>query len=644
VSRRRRTDLLVLLGYAAVSFAYFGWRLLPHPGRLIAGFGGDAEISIWSFAWWPHALGTFTNPFVSHAIYAPTGVNLTWSASVPGLALVFSPLTVLAGPVASYNIAAVLAPALSAWTAYLLCRHLTGSLWASLVGGYLFGFSAAILRQQLYGHLNLTAIFLVPLVALVVVRFVQGGLDGRGLARRLGVLLAAQLWLSTEFALTLTVMLALALALAAALVPASRARLRASLLPIVVGYGLGALFAAPLVVYILLGIHGSSFADLTNAGADLAGFVVPTKAIGLGGSWFGGIHVGASGASAYLGLPTLAIVGWLVVVRRRDPWVRFLAAMLAVSVLIALGTALYVGGHRVVALPWAVAAHVPLLYDALPFRFVAFAALAAGVMVAVWTATTRGLLYARPYLLPSLAVLALVPAVWRTTYPTFEPVDPHRPAFFADGLYRSCIPRGETVALFPFGGHSLLLQAESGFWFRLAANGLTPQPKHAPPRTAFDADPIVYELTWADTGRPTMSRLLEFAAVQHVDRVVSTGGYPSPAQLRSFGPTQRLGGATIAPACGRPSLATRDLTPYLEKYRSELAGHRANVGYCHNTYFYELPEGLVPAGALAGATRARFVSGQGLTCAPVPKGYVRRGFASPDLGVPANTYPYYASR
>jgi hypothetical protein len=247
--------------------------------------------------------------------------------------------------------------------------------------------------------------------------------------------------------------------------------------------------------------------------------------------------------------------------------------------------------------------------------------------------------------LPSLAVLALVPAAWRTTYPSFEPLDPHRPAFFTHRLYESCVPRGETLALFPFGGTSLLLQAESGFWFRLAANGLLPQPRDAKPRTAFDADPIVHELTWAVTGRPTMSRLLEFAAVQHVDRVVSTGGgYPSAAQLRSFGPTERLGGVTIAPACGRPSLATRDLTPYVRKYRAELAGRRPVFGYCRGADYYALPEGLTPAGPIAGATPARFVSGQGLTCAPVPEGYVRRGFASPGLGVPANRYPYYAPR
>ena len=57
----------------------------------------------------------------------------------------------------------------------------------------------------------MTAVFGLPLVALVVIRYVRGDLEARGLAWRLGVLLAIQLWLSTEFALTVTLMLAFGL-------------------------------------------------------------------------------------------------------------------------------------------------------------------------------------------------------------------------------------------------------------------------------------------------------------------------------------------------------------------------------------------------------------------------------------------------
>ena len=257
MSKSAKRNVLVLLGYGAVSFAYFGARLLPHPGRVLLGQGQDPQIFVWSFAWWPHALGHGTNPLVSHAIYATDGYNLAWTTSVPAIAVAFTPLTALFGPVVSFNVAAVLLPALAAWTAFLLCRELTASTWASLVGGYLFGFSSYVLGQQLQAHLHVTAVFLVPLVVLVLVRFLRGELDRRGLAWRLGALLGLQLWISTEVALTLTLALAAGLALGFWRMKATRARLRSALAPIAAGYGIALLVAAPLLVYALLGLAGA---------------------------------------------------------------------------------------------------------------------------------------------------------------------------------------------------------------------------------------------------------------------------------------------------------------------------------------------------------------------------------------------------
>lgn len=643
--RRRRADLVVLLGYAAISFGYYGWRVLPHPGRNLIGWGHDSEIYVWSFAWWPHAIGSWTNPFMTHVLYAPTGINTAWTLSVPGIAVAFSPITVLFGPVASYNVAALLLPAVSAWTAYLLCRYLTRSIWASIVGGYLFGFSTAMLRQQLYGHLPVTAVFLLPLIALVLVRYFKAELSGRGLAWRLGVLLALQLWVSVEFALTLTIVLALSLVLAFGLVRDARPRLRSSLVPIVAAYGLGAVFAAPLAIYTLAGFVPQGFIDLKTTGGDLLNFVVPTKVIAIGGSSFPSVTANfkPSGSSAYLGLPTLVIAAAFALRVRRSATARFLTAALVTCAVIALGTGLEINGRRILPLPWSAATHIPVVNNALPFRFTAYVSLAAAVIVALWTATTKGRIYARPYLLPVLAVAALVPSVWRTSYPSFSPSKPERLAFFTDGLYKTCIRHNDTVAAFPFGGagDSLLWQAEAGFSFRMAGDGL-----QAPDQAlnAFDAERVVYELNYlADVGRPTMDRLLAFAANHHVDRFLSvpSGGYPNRAQMRRFGPTQLIGGMLVAPACGQPSLTTRDLTSYVERDSHVKIGSAPNVGYCIGQNFNLLPQGLYPAGILRDAKPALVVAGVGLTCS-VPAGYKRHGFATPDMGVPANTYPFYS--
>ena len=157
----------------------------------------------------------------------PDGVNLAWTTSVPGLAVLFAPVTLLAGPVAAYNVAAVLMPALAAWTCFLLCRHLTRSTWSSLIGGYLFGFSSYMLGQQ-EGHLHMTSVFLIPLIALVLVCFVQGTIDRRQLTVRLGLLLAAQLTFSTEIFFTVTIAIATATVLAYLVAPQSRYELRSA--------------------------------------------------------------------------------------------------------------------------------------------------------------------------------------------------------------------------------------------------------------------------------------------------------------------------------------------------------------------------------------------------------------------------------
>ena len=138
---------MAFLVYLSTACAYLGLPPLLEGGSQYVGGDYNPQIFIWSFAWWPHAVGHGLNPFTTHAVWAPVGVHTMWSTTVPGLALAFTPLTVLVGPVLSYDVAAVLMPALTAWAAFLLCRYLTRSFWPSLAGGYLFGFSSYVLAE-----------------------------------------------------------------------------------------------------------------------------------------------------------------------------------------------------------------------------------------------------------------------------------------------------------------------------------------------------------------------------------------------------------------------------------------------------------------------------------------------------------------
>ena len=542
--------------YTLVSTLVFGWSLWPHPGRRILGLGDqfDPEIFVWSFAWWPHAVLHWTNPFVTHAIYQPVGASTLWTTTTPGLAVAFAPLTLLVGPVASFNLCALLLPALAAWTAFLLCRRLSGSTWASIVGGFIFGFSSYVVAHQFAGHLHTTAVFLLPLVALVVLRYLWDELGGWGLVLRLGPIMAFQLMISTEVALTLTLALALGLVLAFAVVPERRGRVVAAIPPVLAGYAFAALLAAPFVAYLLIHFESGRFVDTAFFDGDLLNIVVPTRLIALGGtslasftSYFPGND---NERDLYLGLPVLAMVGLHLVRRRRSSAARFLGAAILASWLLALGANLRIHGDRVVELPWRLVRDLPGLDNVITPRLAVYASLAAAVAVALWISSTRGWL---AVVLPLLALATLVPATWHVRFAAA----PQRPEFFASKLYKLCIPRDETLAIFPFGrwGDSMVWQAESGFWFKMAEGNLGRD--LYPPKFVF-TDPVVEKLQfqWAQGVRPTPAQLAGYVRRHHVDRVLSVeaDGYPTGVQMHRFGPLQGYGGVLIAPACGYDSL------------------------------------------------------------------------------------------
>jgi hypothetical protein len=552
VPRRTLPSFVVLAAYSAVSFLYFGIPLVSHPGRDFVGgptAGNDSMIFIWGFAWYPHAILSWTNPFITNVIYHPQGIDLMWTATVPGLAVIFAPLTLLFGPVVSFNVAALLLPALAAWTCFLLCRYVTDSIWASLVGGYLFGFSSYMLDHELYGHLYLTGVFGIPLIALAVLRNLNGDLAGRGLAWRLGVLIALEYSISTEVTLTLTLVLGMTLVLAYLFMRHIRHRLLLSLRAILGGYALAGLLAAPLLYYTFSGFVGKGFLPPTT-GDDLLGFELPSV-IAAGGSWLPSLTgpFPNNALESYLGLPAILVIGLYAYRARHSTTGRFFVTTLGLVIVLALGSTLRVARHKIMSLPWSIPAHWAPFNSVETSRFTMYVSLLTAVIVALWTSSTRGRIFSRPVLLPMLAVAALIPAVWNVSFHQ----RPDRYAFFTQGLYKSYVPRNETLAIFPFKTNSMLWQAESGFWFKLADGQLTAQtvePK-------FFDDPVVAELQNNQPDAiPTMTQLLAYARRHDVDRFVSVieRNYPDRNQMRALSALQATGDVLLSPAGGYPSL------------------------------------------------------------------------------------------
>jgi hypothetical protein len=314
-----------------------------------------------------------------------------------------------------------------------------------------------------------TSMFLVPLVALVIVRHLDGELSRRRTAVYLGVLLALQLWFSTEVALTVTVALAVALAVGLAVARSRRHRIT-QLLPAVVGaYALAAVLSAPLIAYVLLGYRRTPIASPRGHPADLLNLVVPTHLTWVSWHWTDEISGSFFGSDteqgAYLGLPTIAIVLWYLWARRRTDRARFLAAVLLVGVVAELGLRLHVRGKAVAWLPWDLVARLPLFDNVLPVRLSVFVSLVAAVTVASWAASNVAPRLLRAAL-PLLAVVTILPSIWNPVWRQ----TPTEPAFFQDRIYRTCLAPNENVLLLPLPHwtHAMLWQAESDFAFRMA--------------------------------------------------------------------------------------------------------------------------------------------------------------------------------
>ena len=156
--------------YLVLSIAFFGRALFGHLSDFYFGIGVDPGLMMWSLVWWPHALANGLNPLLTKAIWAPSGFNFAWGTSIPFASILASPLTFTLGSVATYNILCVLSLPINAFCAFLLCRHITRDYIASLLGGYIFGFSAFMLGQLICGHLHMLLTFPVPLYAYLALR------------------------------------------------------------------------------------------------------------------------------------------------------------------------------------------------------------------------------------------------------------------------------------------------------------------------------------------------------------------------------------------------------------------------------------------------------------------------------------------
>jgi len=469
--------LFAYLLYQALAFAIWVVPILPRFGRQALGVGlQDSRYFQWALSWTPFALAHHLNPLHTGYLFPPAGVDLAWSAFVPGPAIVMWPVTALLGPLVSLNLLMAAAPAVAAWAAYLVCHRITNRFWPSVAGGYLFGFSAYVAGNTI-GFVNLVLIFPVPLLVYLVIRRLEGSLGSVAFVAGFAALLVGLFSISTELFGTAAIFGAVAFIGAFAFMPSLRQRLSRTLPLMLLSGGIAAVALLPYLFDILANRPSEPLypPDLMAA-PDVWTFVVPPPYMRLGGD---SLYPLLSRHTAnpvldglgYVGLGVIAVVVGFAITerRRRSTWL--LLGFLALATLLSLGPVLHIGGDPHGWLPERLLSQLPIIQSATPSRFTLYSTLAIGVIAAVWLSEAPG---RRAWM--RWAVVIAAGALVLPQAPHHVPPQ-QIPAFLSSEQVRSVLEEGETVYAIPVQkGDEVLWQATADYWFKLAQGYIGPLP------------------------------------------------------------------------------------------------------------------------------------------------------------------------
>jgi hypothetical protein len=480
----------ILLSYGALSVALFGRNLIGHWSDRYIGMGFDPGVLIFFFQWWHHAIANHLNPFKLSVVWAPGGSNLAWAAPTPLAALPLLPLTATYGPIVAYNVAILLCPPLSAFTAFILCRKITHSFWPSLVGGYIFGFSP-FMSSHILGHLMLTMVFLLPLTVYLVILWFGNELSNVRLVCFLGLALTAQLLSSLEILATMTGAGIVFLALLWLFCSSSRKQLLALLPLLAASYLTAAILTSPYLYYFFAPpslTFSGSWSEIVSASP--TSLIIPLTN-NIFGEWkvfrTAGLAPNLWETSEYIGLPLLLLLWNLGRRRWNESTIRMLLVFAILIAVATFGPALHIGSASV-PLPWKAIMPLPLVRMILPARLAVYMFLALSVAVALWlsdeTIDVRWRAAAAAFVAISL-LPNLNSSYWTTTDNT--------PQFFKNGIYRRYLPSGANVLILPYArmGDSDIWQASTDFYFTMPEGYVAISP---PVPASFVKYPIVSSL------------------------------------------------------------------------------------------------------------------------------------------------------
>jgi hypothetical protein len=466
--------LLAAIVYLGVSLVIW-WRVwvTGDPGHTLTCPCGDVAVQVWWLEWLPRALQHGHNPFYSNAQFARFGgINAMLNTNLLLPAALLAPVTLLAGPIASSNVANLLAPVATGVAAYALAARFTTRTASRLVAGLAYAFSPFVLGNVDVAHVNLTMLAYTPLVLLVGDRLLRGETSPRRAGVLLGALTVLEALTGLEgvaitAGLVSCCLVALALVRRGVLVDAWRglaqaAAVAGSIVVVVLAYPAAVFLAGPARV------RAPFWTSTATLGVRQFLWPPPLVHAPIHSAMVAGYEGARGPGTQFLGVGiVLVVVLGALVVRRRAPY-----AVLGIAAALCL---------VVEANPLRLFQSIPLLNDVVPVRFAIGTTLCLAVMLAMvvdgWLVPERRLPVAARSLagraagpLAALACVAIAVAPVVATYTVpFKVAAVAVPRWFTTAGAR--IPSGTAALVFPFAWSSsdtaMVWQAESGLHLAL---------------------------------------------------------------------------------------------------------------------------------------------------------------------------------
>jgi hypothetical protein len=339
----------LLLFYIAAGIAVT-WPRGSYLTRGLLPESRDSASYTWGFWWVAKQVIHLHNPWYTGHMAAPVGVDLGFHTLMPLPSTLLIPLTLGAGPGASYNLMVAIVPGLLCYAMYRAARLWLRPGLGAFAAGLFFGLSSMLTQQNWY-HINIAAgALFLPLALEASVRLRRK--PGRRQAIILGLVMAIAVLTDQESAVLAAIVVALAL-LPWLLRQRSWEKARMAALAV----GVGCVLAIPQVVAMIqeIGVGHLSIpppllaVSYKQYGIGLPGMFTPTPRVN--DFWLGALAGPFLHGRDNEGLPmfgsvltVLAIGGLIAVWRRRSAWQ--LGALWIGCCFLALGTSLWIGRHQ----------------------------------------------------------------------------------------------------------------------------------------------------------------------------------------------------------------------------------------------------------------------------------------------------------